>query len=147
MQCLHLLTYVGPEVVAEARQQGEEIFPAEVVSSIQRIVIMVVQQDPPNTALCSHRLYLHLVASALSVLYNLVVCAPGHVLGNIIITACRPFAFYGLPGYSHGDLVESCPTPPLDLSLSSAQDSDSFNRVSSCSHLSVSSTFICLFMY
>ncbi|XP_050714863.1 HEAT repeat-containing protein 6-like [Eriocheir sinensis] len=128
MQCLHLLTYVGPEVVTEARQRGEEIFPAEAVSSIQRIVIMVVQRDPPSGAQCSHRLYLHLVASSLSVLYNLVVCAPGQVLGNIIITACRPFAFYGLPGYSHGDLVDPCPTPPLELSLSSTQDSDSSSR-------------------
>lgn len=130
MQCLHLLTYVGPEVVAEARQCGVEIFPAEVVSSIQRIVIMVVQRDTPSSAQCSHRLYLHLVASSLSVLYNLVVCAPAQVLGNIIITACRPFAFYGLPGYSHEDLVDRCPTPPLELSLSSTHDSDSSSRVS-----------------
>lgn len=130
MQCLHLLTYVGPEVVTEARQHGEEIFPAEAVSSIQRIVISVVQQDPPSSTHCSHRLYLHMVASALSVLYNLVVCAPGQVLGSIIVTACRPFAFYGLPGYSHGDLVDRCPTPPMEFSLSSTQDSDSSNRVS-----------------
>ncbi|XP_063860757.1 HEAT repeat-containing protein 6-like isoform X2 [Scylla paramamosain] len=128
MQCLHLLTYVGPEVVTEARQRGEEIFPAEVVSSIQRIVIAVVQQDPPSPIHCSHRLYLHLMASGLSVLYNLVVCAPGQVLGNIIVTACRPFAFYGLPGYSHGDLVDHCPTPSMDFSLSPTQDSDSSSR-------------------
>ena len=130
MQCLHLLTYVGPEVVTDARQHGEDIFPAEVVSSIQRIVIAVVQQDPPSPTQCSHRLYLHLVASALSVLYNLVVCAPGQVLGNIIVTACRPFGYYGLPGYSHGDLMDHCPTPPMDFTLSPMQDSDSSSRVS-----------------
>ncbi|XP_042229695.1 HEAT repeat-containing protein 6-like isoform X2 [Homarus americanus] len=128
MQCLHLLTYVTPEVVAEARQHNEEIFPAAVVSSIQRIVIYVLKQPLPSPDVCSHKLYLHLVASALSVLYNLVVCAPNDVLGNIIVSACRPFVFYGLPGFAHNELVKHTTSPEVDIPLSSGMDSDSSSR-------------------
>ncbi|XP_069168799.1 HEAT repeat-containing protein 6 isoform X1 [Procambarus clarkii] len=128
MRCLHLLTYVTPEVVAEARQHGEEIFPAEVVSSIQRIVIGILRQSLPSPDLCSHKLYLHLVASALSVLYNLIVCAPNDVLGSIIVSACRPYVFYGLPGFAHSQLVQHTASLQVDIPLSSGIESDSSSR-------------------
>lgn len=130
MQSLHLLTYVTPEVLAEARQHGDVIFPAEVVSNIQRIVIGALKQPVPSPELCSHKLYLHLVASSLSILYNLVVCAPNDVLGSIIISACRPFVFYGLPGFAHSELVQHAASPQVDVPLSSGRDSDSSSKVS-----------------
>ncbi|XP_053631163.1 HEAT repeat-containing protein 6 isoform X1 [Cherax quadricarinatus] len=128
MRCLHLLTYVAPEIVAESRQHNEEIFPAEVVSTIQRIVIGILRQPLPNPDLCSHKLYLHLVASALSVLYNLVVCAPNDILGNIIVSTCRPFVFYGLPGFAHSELVQHTASPEVEVPLSSGMESDSSSR-------------------
>ncbi|XP_069990164.1 HEAT repeat-containing protein 6-like [Penaeus vannamei] len=128
MQCLHHLTYVTPEIVTEARQHCDEIFPAEVVSSIQRIVIHVLKQQQPNSDSCSHRLYMHLIASALSVLYNLVVCAPNDVLGNIIVSACRPFVFYGLPGFTHDELVQHTSGPEVDIPQSSGVESDASSR-------------------
>lgn len=130
MQCLHLLTYVTPEVITEARQHGDEIFSSEVVSSIQRIVIGILKLSLPSPDLCPHKVYLHLVASSLSVLYNLVVCAPNDVLGNIIVSACRPFVFYGLPGFAHSELVQHTPGTEVDIPLSSGMDSDSSSRVS-----------------
>ncbi|XP_037791057.1 HEAT repeat-containing protein 6-like [Penaeus monodon] len=128
MQCLHHLTYVTPDIVTEARQHCDEIFPAEVVSSIQRIVIHVLKQQQPNSDSCSHILYMHLIASALSVLYNLVVCAPNDVLGNIIVSACRPFVFYGLPGFTHDELVQHTSGPEVDIPQSSGVESDASSR-------------------
>ncbi|XP_042874779.1 HEAT repeat-containing protein 6-like [Penaeus japonicus] len=128
MQCLHHLTYVTPEIITEARQHCDEIFPAEVVSSIQRIVIHVLKQKQPSLDLCPHRLYMHLIASALSVLYNLVVCAPNDVLGNIIVSACRPFVFYGLPGFAHDELVQHASGPEVDIPQSSGVESDASSR-------------------
>lgn len=132
MQCLHLLTYVSPEVVMEARQQGEEIFPPDVVSNIQRVVTGILRQPPPDTSIRSHhRPYLHLVASGISVLYNLVICSPGDVLGNIIVSACRPFIFYGLSGYKHSELLmHNITASEVDISISSGVESDSAARVS-----------------
>lgn len=131
MQCLHLLTYITLEDVIEARQQGEEIFPPDVVSSIQRVVIGMLKQPPPDTSLRGHhRPYLHLVASGISVLYNLVICSPGDVLGNVIVSTCRPFIFYGLPGYNHSDLLMNYITASeVDITLSSGVESDSTARV------------------
>ncbi|KAK3866666.1 hypothetical protein Pcinc_027818 [Petrolisthes cinctipes] len=130
MQCLHLLTYVSPEVVTEARQRGEEIFPPDVVSSIQRVVIGILRQPPPDSSVGVYqRPYLHLVASGISVLYNLVICAPGDVLGNIIVSTCRPFIFCGLPGYNHTELLMNTVTASdVDISLSSGVESDSAAR-------------------
>ncbi|XP_071518174.1 HEAT repeat-containing protein 6 isoform X2 [Panulirus ornatus] len=128
MQCLHLLTYVTPEVITEARQHDDEIFPSEVVSNIQRIVIGILKQPLPIPDLCPHKVYLHLVASSLSVLYNLVVCAPNDVLGNVIVSACHPFVFYGLPGFPHSELVQHTTGTEVDISPSSGMESDSSSR-------------------
>lgn len=132
MQCLHLLTYVSPEVVTEARQQGEEIFPPDVVSSIQRVVIGILRQSPPDTSVrILHRPYLQLVASGISVLYNLVICSPGNVLSTIIVSTCRPFIFYGLSGYNHSDLLmHNITASEVDIAISSGVESDSAARVS-----------------
>ncbi|XP_064083632.1 HEAT repeat-containing protein 6-like isoform X2 [Macrobrachium nipponense] len=128
MQCLHLLTYVTPEVITETRQHGDEIFPAEVVSSIQRIVIRILKQPLPIPTICPHKLYLNLIASALNIIYNLVVCAPNDVLGNIIVSACRPFVFYGLPGFAHSDLMRYVTEAEVDIPISSGVDSDVSSR-------------------
>ena len=130
MQCLHLLTYVTPEVIAETRQHGDEIFPAEVVSCIQRVVIRILKQQLPSPPQCPHKLYLHLIASSLNVIYNLVVCAPNDVLGNIIVSACRPFIFYGLPGFAHSELMQYVTEAEVDIPVSSGIDSDVSSKVS-----------------
>ncbi|XP_068227049.1 HEAT repeat-containing protein 6 isoform X2 [Palaemon carinicauda] len=128
MQCLHLLTYVTPEVITETRQLGEEIFPAEVVSSIQRIVIRILKQPSPIPCICPHKLYLNLITSCLNVIYNLVVCAPNDVLGNIIVSACRPYMFYGLPGFAHSELMQYATETEIDIPVSSGVDSDVSSR-------------------
>ncbi|KAK7070059.1 hypothetical protein SK128_021268 [Halocaridina rubra] len=128
MQCLHLLTYVSPEIIAEARQLGDEIFPPEVVSNIQRVAIRVLKQNIANPSAHQHKLYSCLVASALNVIYNLVVCAPNDILGSIIVSACHPFIFFGLPGFIHTDLMQNSVGLEVDIPVSSRIDSDTSSR-------------------
>ncbi|KAK7075377.1 hypothetical protein SK128_007681, partial [Halocaridina rubra] len=128
MQCLHLLTYVSPEVITEAHRLGDEIFPPEVVSNIQRIAIRVLKQNIATPSAHQHKLYLYLVTSALNIIYNLVVCAPNDILGSIIVSACHPFIFFGLPGFTHTNLMQNSVGLEVDMPVSSCTDSDTSSR-------------------
>ena len=128
-KCLHHLTYAPPEIVALARQNQTTILPEVVIGSVQRTIIRLIQQPIPSNKAFPMHCYLKTISSSLSILFNLVICAPKNILGNIIISTCRPFVFHGLPGVSHEDLVQENIEKLIDMTVSSEMDSDAASRV------------------
>ncbi|CAL4091003.1 unnamed protein product, partial [Meganyctiphanes norvegica] len=127
MNCLHLLTYVSPEAVTTGVRESTDLKYRGKVKTNQKLVFEHIVKGTQKP--CRKAIYLGLTASTLSVLYNLAVCAPGDVLGNIIVSACRPFVFYGLPGVAHKELFQNSTNAVLSIPIVTAgTESDSSTR-------------------
>lgn len=98
IKALHHLTFAQSDIVNQAKSCGKSVYPSEVTASVQRIVISIIKHQSLSIEKFSQIEYLHLVISCLSILYNLVICAPEEVFGNVILNASHSFAFYNLPG-------------------------------------------------
>ncbi|KAB7495472.1 HEAT repeat-containing protein 6, partial [Armadillidium nasatum] len=127
LKALQHLTYSEPEVLSKAKQTNELTYPSEVTNSIQRITIDLLKHDYDHLLL-NEVDKMHLLVSSLVILYNLIVCVPEEVLGNIILNASHPYAFYKIPGVKEPSvfnlevepLLKECQITTVDEDLSRA---------------------------